>query len=176
MGISRDPNHLAVLIQKRIKRAVSAQAAIPIIVPGIGDLGALTAAVALLNTDVTALKVFAIVASFDGGGSAIPVDSKFDIEIPWACTIDEWELLLDQADTFRIDVWNDSYGNYPPTGADSMPGATGDRPQTSAAAKASDDTAAWDDVTVAAGSTLRFNVDVVTAATRATLILKARRT
>lgn len=108
--------------------------------------------------------------TIDGGGSAITTGVKGDVRVPFACTITEAALVLDQSGSIVIDVWKDTTANYPPTDADSI---TASAPPTVTAATNSVDTTltGWT-TAVAAGDTIRFNVDSATTATRATLILK----
>jgi hypothetical protein len=99
-------------------------------------------------------------------------NDNIDVLVPFACTVKEWHLLANASGAIVIDVWNDSYANYPPTNDDAMPGA-GDEPTIAASGTKAQDTdlSNWDDVSIAAGSTLRFNVDSVTTITRCTLTL-----
>jgi hypothetical protein len=99
-------------------------------------------------------------------------NDNIDVLVPFACTVKAWHLLANASGAIVIDVWNDSYANYPPTNADAMPGA-GDEPTIAASGTNAQDTdlSNWDDVSIAAGSTLRFNVDSVTTITRCTLTL-----
>jgi hypothetical protein len=66
-------------------------------------------------------------------------------------------------------VWADTYGNYPPTNADTICAAA---PPTIAAANKSIDTTltGWT-TALAAGTTLRFNVESVSLIERLALIL-----
>jgi hypothetical protein len=68
-----------------------------------------------------------------------------------------------------VDIWKDTYANYPPTNADSI---TASAPPTIATAEKSQDTTltGWT-TSIAAGNTLRFNVDSVTTITRLTVAL-----
>lgn len=117
-----------------------------------------------------------VLAVFDGGGAALTTGVKLDLTLDFACSVLAWTLLLDAASTVRVDVWKDSYGNYPPTVADSLAGVDANKPQTAAAVKASGGVTGWTTTAIAAGDTLRFNLDVATVAARATLALKLRRT
>jgi hypothetical protein len=120
--------------------------------------------------------VISITYIIDGGGSAIATGLKGFLEIPFACTLTAWTLMADVAGAIVIDVWNDSYANFPPTDADAKPGA-GKEPTIAATNQKAQDTdiADWTSVTVAAGSILAFNVDSCTTITRIALSLKATR-
>ena len=112
--------------------------------------------------------------TIDGGGSAITTGVKGDIKVPWACTIVGAQLLADQSGSIVIDVWKDTLANYPPTDADSI---TASAPPTLSGATNSYDTTltGWT-TSIAAGDTLRFNVDSAATVTRATLQLVVTRT
>jgi hypothetical protein len=118
-----------------------------------------------------------IVVEIDGGGSVITTGVKADRRIKgFGLTFNSWTLLADQSGSIVIDIWKDSYANYPPTDADAMPGA-GNEPTISSATKAEDTTLTdWASYTVADGDCLRFNVDSATTIQRATLIIEATKT
>lgn len=122
-----------------------------------------------LNTDARTRMLFYVI---DGGGAAITTGVKGDLPIPFACTILEAELLADQAGSIVIDIWKDTYANYPPTVADTITASA--KPTLSAASKSLDNTlTAWT-TSVAAGDVLRFNVDSAATVTRVTIALKAQ--
>ena len=122
-------------------------------------------------------NVITITFIIDGGGSAITTGQKGHLEIPFACTLTGWTLAADQAGAIVIDVWKDTYANFPPTDADAMPGA-GKEPTIAATNQKAQDTdiSDWTTVAIAAGSVLAFNVDSCTTITRVTLSLKAVKT
>ena len=105
----------------------------------------------------------------DGGGSAITTGIKGDIVLP-ACTIVAVQLLADQSTTTVVDIWKDTYANFPPTDADSITASA--VPATSAATKSEDTTLTGWTTAVAEGDILRFNVDSTDNATRVTVALK----
>jgi hypothetical protein len=106
----------------------------------------------------------------DGGGDTITTGVKGDLEIPFACTIDRATLLGDQSGSIVVDIWKDSYANFPPTDADSITDAA--PPTISTDTDSQDSTLTGWDTAIAAGDILRFNVDSVTSLTRATLSLR----
>ena len=79
----------------------------------------------------------------DGGGSAITTGLKRRIKIPYDCTLVAdsvdghfWQIGLDQSGSIGLDLWMDSYSNYPPTNADRISGTVGSQnPRVSAATK-----------------------------------------
>lgn len=111
--------------------------------------------------------------TIDGGGSEITTGIKGFIEIPFSGTITQATLLsTDSAATtgsIVIDIWCDSYANYPPTDSDSITSAT--PPTLSSANKSQDSTLSSWTTSVTAGNVCGFNVDSVTTVTRTTLIL-----
>ena len=109
----------------------------------------------------------------DGSGSVITTGIKGDLTIPFACTITAWTILCDQSGSIVIDIWKDSYANYPPTVADTITGSA--KPTVSSATKATSSTLTGWTTSISAGDTLRFNVDSVATVTRATLTLTITR-
>lgn len=115
-----------------------------------------------------------IVLVIDGGGSAITTGVKGFISVPFACTIKKARLLsTDSAATagsIVIDIWKDTYANYPPTVADTITAAA--KPTLSAANKSEDTTLTGWTTSIAAGDVLGFNVDSVATVTRVSLTLE----
>lgn len=110
----------------------------------------------------------------DGGGSAITTGIKGDLVVDYSGTITTWTALADQSGSIVVDIWKDTYANYPPTIADTITGA--EKPTISAATKGQDTSlnsgSGW---AVTAGDVLRFNVDSVATIQRATIALKISR-
>jgi hypothetical protein len=105
----------------------------------------------------------------DGAGSAITTGVKGDAVLYSDYTISGWTLLADTTGSISIDIWKDTYANYPPDSADSITGSA--PPTISSDDKATSTTLTGWTTTFAAGDTLRFNVDSATTVTRATLAL-----
>lgn len=105
----------------------------------------------------------------DGGGSAITTGIKGDVEVPFACTINQVTLLADTSGSIVVDIWKDTYANYPPTGADSITASA--KPTISAATKSQDSTLTGWTTSVTAGDILRFNVDSAATITRVTVLV-----
>lgn len=110
----------------------------------------------------------------DGGGAAITTGVKADILIPYACTITAARLLADQTGSIVIDLWKDTYANFPPTIADTITASA--KPTLSAASKAEDGTLTGWTTSLAAGDYLRVSVDSIATITRVTLALSISRT
>jgi len=109
----------------------------------------------------------------DGGGSAITAGIKCDLEIPFACTINRATLLADQDGDIVIDIWVDTYANFPPTVADTITAAA--KPTLAGADSYQDATLTGWTTALAAGAILRINVDSAATVTRVTLSLKVTR-
>jgi hypothetical protein len=108
----------------------------------------------------------------DGGGSTITTGIKGDIEIPFAGTIQGWTLLADQSGSIQLDLWKDTYANYPPVVGDTI--TASDKPLISSATKAQDLAPTGWTTTVAAGDIIRVNVDSITTCQRVTLSLRIK--
>lgn len=106
----------------------------------------------------------------DGGGSAITTGVKGDVVVDVACTIQSVTTLLDQSGSIVVDIWKDTYANFAPTDADTITASA--PPTVTTATKAQDTTLTGWTTSIAAGDVLRFNVDSITTATRATVALK----
>lgn len=137
-----------------------------------GNLSSWNADGDLVDASITATgaKTATITFIIDGGGTALSTGIKGDLEIPFACTITQATALADQSGSVVVDIWKDTYANYPPTDADSI---TASAPVTiSTATKAQDATLTGWTTSISAGDTLRFNVDSCTTITRVTVSLK----
>lgn len=123
----------------------------------------------LPNVDATTGSISVV---FDGGGSALTVDSKLDVSVPVNCKITGARLLADQSGSVVINIWKDTYANYPPTVDDKITASA--PPTISSATKSNDTTLTGWTTQITAGDTLRFNVDSCTTITRVTLTLTIR--
>lgn len=136
------------------------------------DDTSVAAVITTLGLDNT--KIATISFIIDGGGSAITTGVKGDLEIPFACTINRVTTLADQSGSIVVDIWKDTYANYPPTVADTITASA--KPTLSTATKAQDSTLTGWTTSVTAGDTLRFNVDSITTCTRVLVSLKVTKT
>lgn len=132
-----------------------------------------TTAGSLATTVKSNLKLEAINAILNGGGSAIPVSSQGDIVIPFAGTITGVTLLADVSGSIVIDIWKDTYANYPPTIADTITASA--LPTISSAIKSQDTTLTGWTTSVTAGDVIRFNVNSCSTITRCNIILSITR-
>jgi hypothetical protein len=111
-----------------------------------------------------------IIFIIDGGGSAITTGIKGDIEVPFACSILRATLLADATGSIVVDIWKDSYANFPPTNDDSITASA--PPTITSGVKSQDTTLSGWTKSISAGEVLRFNVDSAATVTRVTVSLK----
>lgn len=113
----------------------------------------------------------------DGGGAPILAGIKGDIIVPFACTITRATLLADVTGSIIVQIWRDTYANFPPTVADAIYASA---PPTLTSADKSQDSAltGWGaGRNLALGDILRFNVPSnATNITRVHLMLDVTRT
>jgi len=86
-----------------------------VITTGTIDPARLPAATTLTGT---------IGCTFDGGGSALTATTIRYVLVPYAHTITGAYLLADVAGTATVDVWRDTFANYPPVVGDSITAGT----------------------------------------------------
>lgn len=115
---------------------------------------------------------YAIIGStFDGASSVLEGGRFVDVPVPYNCIIQEAELLIDPSGTVSIDIYKDSYTNYPPNISDKITSAT--PPSVIAGIKSKDVTLTGWTTTLLAGDILRFILlGTPLLATKATVALK----
>lgn len=115
-----------------------------------------------------------LVFSFGDGSAVISTGQKGHIRWPFAGTLVRNTVMADQSGSIVIDIWRDSYANFPPTGADSITASA--KPTLSAAQKSVDTTLSGWNKTFSEGDIYAFNVDSAATVTRVALELKYQRT
>jgi len=106
----------------------------------------------------------------DGGGATLETGLRGDVQVPFNISLDSWRLLGDPSGTLMIQLWKDTYANYPPTSADSITGGyTG--PQFTGTNKNEESTLSGWTTTLNSGDILRVNIADVSNVTNATLAL-----
>lgn len=126
--------------------------------------------IALVISDTTnGSRIFntygtAISFSRDNGGTTLTTGIQGDMQIPFNCTITSVTLLADQTGSIILDIWKDTYANYPPTVADTITSSA--KPTISSAVKSTDSALTGWTKSIKAGDVLRFNIDSVTSITR----------
>jgi len=123
------------------------------------------------GTPICGSRTVAIEYVIDGGGTALTTGVKGDLVVPFACTISGVTLLADQSGSVVVDIWKNTYANYPPTVANTITASA--IPTISTATKYQDFTLSGWTKTVNAGDTLRFNVNSDTTITRVNVALQA---
>lgn len=110
---------------------------------------------------------------FDGGGSVLTTGLKGGIEIPFACRINGWTItsIDNTTGSIVVDVWKDTYANFPPTVADTITGS--EKPTISSSTKGQDLSLTTWTLTVAAGDWLFFNIDSVSSLKLVSLSIRA---
>ena len=114
-----------------------------------------------------------IIYVVDGGGSAITTGVKGDLVIPFTCRILDWALLADQSGNVVVDIWKDTFANFPPTSTDAITGSA--FVSLSSAASAQSSTLTGWTTTITANDVLRYNISSVATITRLTITLDVAR-
>lgn len=117
------------------------------------------------QTDRGGVSVF-----FGGGGSVLIADTQVWTRMPYGMTLDAVTLLADVSGSVVIDVWVDTYANYPPTDADSITASA--VPTITTDIKSYDNTLSGWSTSLNAGDIVMFNIDSATTITDVTIILE----
>lgn len=110
----------------------------------------------------------------NGGLSAISTGIKGDIKFSEACTIVQVELLAYPSGSVVLDLWKDSYANFPPDVSDTITASA--KPTISADVKSTDSTLTGWTTSITAGDIIRVNVDSASTITNLTLFMKVLKT
>jgi hypothetical protein len=95
---------------------------------------------------------------------------KTYFEMPFGMRILAWRLFADVVGSIVIDVWKDTYANFPPTAADTIAGS--EKPTLVAAQKAEDLSLSTWMTDIAQGDVIGVNVDSATTVKQVTLTLR----
>lgn len=101
------------------------------------------------------------------------VSDELDVEMPCAGTFNRWTMMGDASGSAVIEVWKDTYTNYPPTIGDKI--SASDPPTISAATKGQGTCTGWT-TSFAKGDVLRFHINSVSGLTRIGLAIGFTRT
>jgi len=123
-----------------------------------------------VKTALVELGKKGLIFIIDGGGAEIAVGEHGHLRIPFKCEIVKATLLADQTGSIVIDIWKDTYANFPPTVADTITAAA--KPTIAAGVKDEDETLTDWTKTINAGDILAFNVDSVTDIKRVMILLE----
>lgn len=127
----------------------------------------------LFNTSInpSAVNTGTIGITIDGAGSVITTGFKQYVVIPYNCVITDWYIIADVVGSIVIDVWKDT---SIPTVSNTIAGS--EKPTLSSQQNNSDNLLTTWTTTVTAGDIIGFNVDSVSTITKATLVIKIRKT
>jgi len=106
--------------------------------------------------------------------SAIAVGDKGWYEVPYDCEIERVTLLASPSGNIKIDIWKDTYDNFPPTVADTI--CSGNEPEIVSGVNYQDDTLSGWSIAINAGDILMYNVISCDVIERVTTSLKVKRT
>jgi hypothetical protein len=110
----------------------------------------------------------------EGAAISTGIKGKAGFRVPFACTITGWYLTADASGSLVVDIWKDTYGNFPPTSADTITASA--KPTLSSAIKAYSTTLTGWTTSIAEGDYLIINVDSCTTCKEASLSLLVTRT
>lgn len=99
-------------------------------------------------------------------------DTAF-VRVPFNCTITKSSLLGNTAGSIVVDIWKDTYANFPPTVADSICASA--KPTLSSATKSEDSTLTGWTTSISAGDVLMFKIDSVSGLKSASLTLEVQK-
>jgi hypothetical protein len=100
-------------------------------------------------------------------------DEQAWVQVPFDCTITSYELTADQSGSIVIDLWKDTFTNFPPTVADTITAAA--KPTLSSAQASTDSALTGWTKTLSAGDYLLANVDSADTLEKAILIINVTR-
>lgn len=128
--------------------------------------------IARLPDNVRHANIYFHIAAYASAGSSIATGLAGFWACPWAGEITQVTLLsIDPSVTagdIVVDIWKDTYANYPPTAADSICASA--KPALSSGIKYQDAVLTGWTKTIAPGDVLGFNVDSVSAALKHVLV------
>lgn len=116
----------------------------------------------------TSTKVFGI--TLDGAGSDITIGVKADVSLPYNMTIDSWTIISSQTGSIVIDLWKDTFANFPPTIDDSITGT--EKPTLTSQTINQDLSLSTWTTSISDGDIVRFYVESCTGVQKVTLQIK----
>lgn len=114
-----------------------------------------------------------IVFEFDGGGVPLVAGRVASVPITFTGTVQSWTLIADQTGAIVVDLWKDTYANYPPTIADTITASL--PPTLSSASKNTSSTLTGWTTSLSPGDVLSASISSASTVTRATLALSVTR-
>jgi hypothetical protein len=125
-----------------------------------------------LNGDHSRLATIQVILG--DGVNVLSTGVKGFLEVPFDCVIEAATLLADVSGSVVVDVWKDTYANFPPTVADTITASA--KPTLSSAQKAQNTTLTGWTTALTKGDILAFNVDSASTLHQVTLSLRVRKT
>lgn len=150
--------------------------------PSIGQLtGDVTAGPATASSESVVatvkpnIKTGAFGITIDGLGGVISSGEKGYVYVPYDGIITGWSIAGDRVGSCVVDVWKDSYGNFPPTSGDSITGTQ--KPRLNGQIVNRDLSLSSWTTTISAGDYIGFNVEASpTGVTRVNLTITVNKT
>lgn len=129
-----------------------------------------SAGVVTRRATVNGIIQFGVNLIIGDGVAALSTGLKGVLELPFAGTITQVSLVADASGSAVVDIWKDTYTNYPPTVADTICASA--KPTLSSAVKYQDTTLTGWTKTFSAGDWIAINLDSVTTCKRLVLSLR----
>ena len=141
---------------------------------GIFEIAGTTRAfVRLFGSPGTPGMVGAIPCRLGDGVTALQIGTLADIVIPFNCTVTSVTLLAKDSGSVTVDIWVDTYANFPPANSDSITASA--TPAISSGVKYQDTTLTGWTTALTGGSTMRFYVEAASGITQVTCQLAVLR-
>jgi hypothetical protein len=138
---------------------------------GAGDTGYLTGYVSKTETGNIAVGTIGLI--LDGGGSTITTGYKSFTTTAFSGEILSYTVLADRTGSIVIDVWKDTYANYPLTSGDSI--CSTNKVTLATGIKNTDSTLTSWTKAFAVGDNFGFNVDSVSGVQKISLTLRVKK-
>ena len=107
--------------------------------------------------------------TIDGLGGVISTGQKGYVYVPYNGTITGWSILSDQSGSCVVDVWKDTFVNFPPVVGDSIAGT--EKPTLATQSSNRDLSLSTWTTSVSSGDVIGFNVDSATGVTRVNVLI-----
>lgn len=91
--------------------------------------------------------------------NVVTTGEKGYAEVPFDCTLSAVRLFADASGSVVVDIWKDTYANFPPAVADTIIGGGGTKPTLSSARNSENTTLTGYTTSWSKGDILAFNVD-----------------
>ena len=122
--------------------------------------------------NIVALADGVIIVTIDGNGSVPSTGIIARLSVPKPLTITQVTLLADVSGSIVLDIWKDSFANYPPTVADTITASA--KPTLSGAIKSQDGTLTGWTTSLNSGDTIFVKIDSIATITYCTMMLKVK--